>query len=283
MAFKLKQNKIVWLASFPKSGNTWFRAFLTALLHNGKIEINSMVTDGIFSDRYLFDEISELDSRDLSDKEVKLMIADVYRYLAGYKEMQHIIKVHDAFETDDDGRNIIPEDATCCALYFLRNPLDIAGSLANHSNCSIGDAVNMLNDPSFCLAKQPGNHNRNSQFRQNIYDWSSHVKSWTLKPSFPVKVIRYEDMLTNTFEIFSQAVAFMGWEATPEQIRNAIEASAFERLSSQEAEKGFFEKNRKSKVFFRTGKMGNWKQELTQQQIDEEIMNQYNYLSDMYL
>ncbi len=280
----INSEKIVWLASFPKSGNTWFRAFLTALMNNGKVEINALKTDGIFSDRTLFDLYAEIESRDLTDREVKMMIADVYRFYATQLNKLNFIKVHDAFETDEAGLSIIPEDVTRCAIYIIRNPLDIVGSLANHSACSIQDAFEMLNNHNYSLAKQQGNLNRNAQFRQYVSDWSSHVKGWTLKPSFPVIVIRYEDMLTNPFETFTKAVTFIGLEATPDQISAAIRASSFEQLSSQEIEKGFQEKTRKSKQFFRSGKMGVWKEELNQEQISalrekhEEIMRLYNYL-----
>ena len=276
--------KIVWLASFPKSGNTWFRAFLTALMNNGKVEINALKTDGIFSDRWLFDLYSEIESRDLTDREVKMMIADVYRFHATQRNKRHFIKVHDAFETDESGLNIIPEDVTLCAVYIIRNPLDIVGSLANHSGSSIQEAFEMLNNHEHCLAKQNGNLNKNPQFRQYVSDWSSHVKSWTQKPTFPVIVIRYEDMLINPFETFSKAIEFIGLEATPDQINTAILASSFDQLSCQESEEGFHEKSRKSKQFFRSGKMGVWKEELNHEQISalrkkhEEIMRLYNYL-----
>lgn len=284
MAMQNIADKILWLASYPKSGNTWFRAFLTALMNEGKVEINAMETDGIFSDRFIFDYVTEIESRDLYDEEAKQMVADVYRYLALEREKLNIIKIHDAFETDQAGQNLVPEDATHCALYFIRNPLDIAGSLANHNHSGIREAVDMLNNTGTCLAWQPKNLNKNPQFRIHLSDWSGHVNSWTLLPPFPVCVIRYEDMLGNPFETFYKATRFIGWDHTPEQISRAIAASSFDKLKSQEAEKGFNEKNRKSPEFFRSGTMGNWEKELTAEQINEirkrheEVMRRYNYL-----
>ena len=70
--------KIVWLASYPKSGNTWFRAFLTALLNDGDLDINQMKTDGIFSSRFIFDNSTDLDSTYLYDEEVKNMLPEVF-------------------------------------------------------------------------------------------------------------------------------------------------------------------------------------------------------------
>jgi len=276
-------NKILWLASYPKSGNTWFRAFITALLNDGEVEINKLGTDGIFSARKIFDNCADIDSCDLYDAEVKLMIADVFRDLANKEKRMDIIKVHDAFEADMDGKNIIPEDVTHCAIYFIRNPLDIAGSFANHMHSGIQAAVDKINDTSSSLSPQTGNLNINRQFRQYLSDWSSHVNSWTLRPSFPVCVVRYEDMLENTFETFQKILAFIGWAYTPGQILKAMAASSFDALSRQEAEKGFNEKAPKSPKFFRSGTKGNWEFELTLGQIKEitamhgKIMNKYGY------
>ena len=279
-------HKILWLASYPKSGNTWFRAFLTALLNDGVVDINRMNSDGIFSSRHTFDFVSDISSRDLYDEEVKLMIADVYRYIAAEENLLNIIKVHDYFGYDPDGNFLLPEDVTHCAIYFIRNPLDIAGSLANHMNYSIQEAVDMLNNRNECIAFQQNNLNKYPQIRQYLSDWSSHVYSWTIKPPFPVIVIRYEDMLTNTFETFKKAIGFIGWQFSDEQILKAISVTSFDMLRKQEVEKGFKEKSVKSSKFFRVGTSGNWEKELNNMQVDQiisthsSIMSKYHYIPD---
>jgi Sulfotransferase domain len=276
-------HKILWLASYPKSGNTWFRAFLTALMNEGELEINKLITEGIFSARETFDLVSDITSRDLYDDEAKRMVADVYRHVAAEKNSLSVIKVHDAFESDASGKHIVPEDVTHRAIYFIRNPLDVAGSLASHLHISIQAAVDMLNNNKAYLAPQPGNLNRNNQFRQHLSDWSTHVNSWTLIPTFPVVAIRYEDMLTNTFETFKKALEFIGWHYSDDQIQNAISATRFEVLSRQEKEKGFSEKSTKSAAFFRSGTMKNWEKELTTEQIEQisithkDVMRTYQY------
>jgi hypothetical protein len=268
-------HKILWLASYPKSGNTWFRAFLSALMNGGKVEINQLKTDGIFSLRETFDLYMDISSRDLYDTEAKLMIADVYRNLAAERALLSIVKVHDAFERNEEGTTIIPEEVTHCALYFIRNPLDIAGSLANHMHFDIEHAVAMLNSPTASMAVQPGNLNKNPQMKQHLGDWSTHVNSWTLLPAFPVRVIRYEDMLSDTFATFSMALNFIGWQFSEDEISTAIAASSFDTLSKQEAEKGFSEKYKTSPKFFRAGEMGNWEKELSPKQA-EMIISTHN-------
>ena len=284
MSKQLHPHKILWLASYLKSGNTWFRAFLTALINDGEVNINKMGSDGIFSSREIFDNVSEISSRDLYDCEVKSMVADAYRDIAAEKNALSIIKAHDFFGIDPQGNNLIPEDVTHCAIYFIRNPLDIAGSLANHMDADIQVAVDMLNNSNSFIADQLNNLNKSMQMTQYLSDWSRHVNSWTLKPKFPVLVVRYEDMMNNTFETFKRALKFIGWEYPDEKILRAIEASNFEELSRQENENGFKEKASKKTNFFRSGVIGNWKNELTTEQADQIIsmhrttMMKYNFI-----
>jgi hypothetical protein len=276
--------KIVWLASYPKSGNTWFRAFLTALLGDGDLNINEMKTDGIFSSRGLFESCTDLDSTYLRDEEVKLLQPDVFCQLAAEYEKEHLfIKIHDAYTRNVLDQPIVPEAPTLCALYFIRNPLDVAGSLANHNGSTIDEAIHLMNKPNGCLSQQRGNLNVNNQFRQLMLDWGGHVDSWTTQSAFPIQVIRYEDMLTDTLATFSSAVDFMGINITKDKIIKAIEQTSFDKLKSQELAEGFKEKSKKTKSFFRSGTMGNWEKELTPKQAEsiithhQAVMNKYNY------
>lgn len=283
MLKKLYPHKILWLASYPKSGNTWFRAFLSALMNNGKVVINKLDTDGVFSSRDTFDFVTDVDSIDLYDEEAKAMVADVYRYLAETNDTLKIIKTHDAFVSDKDGVDIFPADVTHCAFYFIRNPLDVVGSFANHMRLGIEESVAIMCDKTATLATQKNNLNKNKQFRVIMGDWSTNVLSWTSGLPFPVHVIRYEDMLSNPFKTFSKAVCLAKFNFSPEEIQKAIDASSFDQLKKQETQFGFVEKLAKDVQFFRSGTMGNWEKELTPAQIDKirqthsEVMSQYGY------
>lgn len=281
----MDNKKIVWLASYPKSGNTWFRAFLTALLNEGEVDINNLKIDAIFSGRNLFDEYTDLDSRYLYDAEAKNLLPEVYSSFAKDSKTINYIKVHDAFAYNNKGRSIIPIEATKCAIYFIRNPLDIAGSLANHNGSSIDKAINLMNDSKGAFAPQTGNLNINNQFRQLMFNWSEHVKSWTSVKDFLVITVRYEDMLSDPFTTFKSLLPHITFSSySDEDILKAIKASSFNELKQQEKNKGGFkEANPRSQQFFRGGKKENWKKELTKAQIDkilishQEIMNKYQY------
>lgn len=280
--------KIIWLASYPKSGNTWFRAFLTALLGDGDLNINEMKTDGIFSSRVIFDHCTDMDSTELYDDEVKNLLPEVFKHQAElYNKDKLFVKIHDAYTLNNNGVPIVPEEPTLCALYIIRNPLDVVGSFANHNGGTLDEAIKLMNNPRGKLAKQPRNHNINNQFAQLMLSWSGHVSSWANGLPFPVLVIRYEDMLADAFNTFSRAVKFMKIDVSASQVVKAIADTKFEKLQKQESETGFLEKNRRSDKFFRKGIAGNWVNELNAEQVKSiidnhaAVMKQYNYPVDM--
>lgn len=278
--------KIIWLASYPKSGNTWFRAFITALFNNGIVSINDLKTNTIFSSRNIFENLTDIDSSYLYDEEAKKVLPNVYRQLALESNEQLFIKVHDAFVYNQLNVPIIPEDVSLCAIYFVRNPLDIAGSLANHLNSTIERAVNFLCRKDACFSSQRNNLNTNQQIRQYLSDWSFHVQSWTTTPKFPVYVIRYEDMVTDAFTTFKGILSKIGWlQFTDKQIQKAIDSSSFATLQAQENNLGFIEKPIISiPLFYRKGKINNWKDELTDNQVNtiintnHNVMKMFNYI-----
>lgn len=268
--------KIVWLASYPKSGNTWFRAFLTALLNGGEVDINDMKTDGIFSSRLIFDYFTDLDSTILTDDEAKILQPEVFNQLSkdNNKNERLFIKVHDAYILNKLKLPIIPTESTYCAIYIIRNPLDIIPSLANHFNCSFDEAIVLLNNKYGCLSAQKNNKNTASQFNQLMFDWGGHAESWINQLNFPVLVIRYEDMVEQPLETFSKAIEFIGLQFEKHQIKKAIEETSFNKLQKQEKEIFFKESLYRKNMFFKSGKSGDWKKKLSWNQIKEITVNQ---------
>jgi len=218
---------------------------------------------------------------------VKNFLPDVFKNVnASYTKEKLFVKIHDAYTVNTNGQPIVPEEPTYGAVYFIRNPLDVAASLANHNNSTIDEAITLMNTPEGTLAKQKisaGALNINNQLPQLMLGWSGHVASWTHHLPFPVLVLRYEDMLKDTLPTFTKAVAFMGIQKSQEAIMAAIEKCRFDKLKEQELDKGFREKHRNSPSFFRSGQSGQWKTELTAAQIKrivnnhKKLMLQYGY------
>ena len=193
------------------------------------------------------------------------------------------VKIHDAFTfSEAGGLPRIPESPGRLGIYFVRNPLDVALSLANHVGKPVDAVIEKLLINKEATFLSPKNA-PNSQFYQPLGTWSMHVESWLSGPSFPVHFMRYEDMKEKPFETFSHAVQAIGLEAGPGQIRDAIENTRFEKLQKKEQETGFREKQIPSSSFFFKGESGRWKEELNAEQIEkirkmnEPMMRRFGY------
>lgn len=282
MSKHLSKN-IIWLASYPKSGNTWFRAFLSALLNNGNLDINDLKTDGIFSSRVIFDNVTGLDSTLFYDEEINNMMPEVIEEYSCSKDKKCFIKIHNAFTYNKKKKPIVPQSVSLGVIYLVRNPLDIVASLANHLDYSLENTVGLMNNSDSYFLLQEGNCNIYSQFPQLVSDWSNHVNSWISQNEIPVFLIRYEDLLERPEYFFEQAVSFMELNYTSNEIKKAFDAAEFSKLKEQEQQKGFNERSLISKKFFRTGKINNWSTELNPELIQSIIdthkltMHKLNY------
>ncbi|SJZ50217.1 sulfotransferase domain-containing protein [Sediminibacterium ginsengisoli] len=283
--------KIVWLASYPKSGNTWFRMFLSALLKNdGAFNINTPEIQGIFSSRALFEQFTDFDSGYLYRHEVLQLLPEVFTEFANLNQSSEklFLKVHDAYILNEKGLPIIPAAPTRCAVYFIRNPLDIVASFSNHMGKSFDQMILTMNNPMAFLASQKNNLNNESQFPQLLLSWSEHVLSWKYVTQFPVLIIRYEDMLADTLATFSRITDFIGLQASQQEINKALATTSFHQLKQQESTAGFNEIN-PSRSFFRQGQAGKWVDELTKEQANliisthGTVMQQYGYPSSLIM
>ena len=115
-----------------------------------------------------------------------------------------------------------------------------------------------------------------------------NVYSWTRKENPSLFVMRYEDMLVNPLKEFGKLIRFLRIRVPRRVLEEAIEASSFKKLKEQEDEKGFGEKPKDAKSFFRTGKSDQWKDTLNKDQIEEiirvnrEQMARFSYLPQGY-
>ncbi len=277
---------IIWLASYPKSGNTWFRVFLTNLLKktDNPVDINNLIGGPIASARHLLDEPLGYDSGDLSPDECDLLRPEAYIHFSKSLQEQRFCKIHDAYTYLPNGKPLVPKEATKKALYFVRNPLDICISFAHHSgHDNFKNTSKILNNPKFAFCGE--GKRQTNQLRQILLTWSGHYLSWTCHQEFLVKVIKYEDMVNHPLRTFSEAVAFAELDYDEKSISKAIENSNIDTLQKQEQEKGFGEKMIYCKTFFRNGKVGSFNDFLSKDQINEltknhcDVMETLEYLN----
>lgn len=276
------ENNIIWLASYPKSGNTWFRSFLTALLNQGEIDINKMETDGIFSAKEYIESILDLSVDDLRPREFEAFRKIAFVHKAQETKKELFVKIHDAYTYSRwDGLPLIPNTGSLVALYLVRNPLDVVLSLANHTGLNIDDTIEKyMNCEEGAFIKKGKTA---QQYYQLMGTWAMHAASWMNQNEIPVHFIRYEDMKTKSFKTFKAAVVQMKLSYSDEAILKAIEACDFKKLKQQEENKGFKEKQIPSSAFFFKGETGRWKNELTKEQIqkimtvNESMMKRFGY------
>lgn len=279
--------KIVWLASYPKAGNTWMRAFLTNYLRNGDIpaDINGLDGGPIASARVWFDEWAGIEASALSDTVIERLRPEVYRCMARESRGILYMKVHDAWRHTDGGEALFPPDVTAGVVYILRNPLDMAKSCAHHWGKTVDQAVKNMCDSEFSLARSLGG--LSDQLRQVLGSWSTHVRSWLDESGLPVHIVRYEDLLKKNQEAFGEVVRFCGLPYEEARIRKAVAFSSFSELQHQEQEKGFRERSMAAPgLFFRRGQAGAWREELSPDLAERLIavhgtmMRRFGYLDE---
>ncbi len=275
---------LVVLASYPKSGNTWMRAFLASLAAGGETpDINSGM--GIFqlSGRGRVDKLIGLESSDLTPAEIGRVRPWISRQVAA--QGPATIKAHDAFLPPPGGQEpAIPGDVIDRVIYLVRDPRDVAVSFAHHSGKSVDAMIETMADPLYLMGKSA--RNENSQVEQFVSTWSVNAESWLDAPGLTRHLMRYEDMLADPTATFTAAVRFLGLTADAATIDRALEAVRFQALAGQEARDGFYERHRGADApFFRNGKAGNWRTRLSADQADRivadhrPVMRRLGYLS----
>lgn len=276
---------LVWLASYPKSGNTWTRAFLSNLAwilegEPSNLDVNSIdrFTVGENFTKYYTARLGfEPAATEEHRKQIAALRATVQQEdIADKYEGLVFVKTHHALVIDR-GHPTINFAVTAGAIYIVRNPLDVAISLSHHVDTTLEQAIDAMGDYAETAVTKHRVH--------EVWDsWSNHVLSWTRKPHRAIYVMRYEDMLNDPEKTFSALASHLLLNASPEQVRTAIERTSFEKLKSQEEEKGFKEKPKHADRFFREGRAGQWKDILTPKQINRivkdhgEQMARFGYL-----
>lgn len=279
----MQDNHLVWLASYPKSGNTWFRIFLANALVDAAEprNINELeLATPIAASRSLFHRVAGWPSSLLTLPELRLLQPSVYRQLAQIEQQVCYLKTHEAYTKNSRNEWLHAPDASRGCVYFVRNPLDVCLSWANHCGISVDRSIKQMGQSQWLAGKRSLG---GSQFAQQTLSWSQHVLSWTQQSQVPVLVLRYEDMLTDPEKTFASALRFLGLDLSYERLQKAIRFSSFGELKRQEDRQGFAEKPDKSKAFFRQGTAGHWRQQLSPPQIDRitndhaAVMQQFGY------
>jgi len=276
---------IIWLASYPKSGNTWMRSFLHNLLLNAQepVPIDDL-TKFCLGESAIGPYIARANKpkTELTVEDVVKWRPQVHRDFTQASPDSVFVKTHNYLGTWFD-QPIHNMDVTAGGIYILRNPLDVVLSYQNHYNTTIDEAIGRMGDigagTPFGEFHVPEVHS----------SWSHHVASWTANPNPQLLVLRYEDLLNEPQKYFKATANFLGLNPPQERLDRAIKFSSFKVLKAQEEAKGFRERPKVSKQsFFREGRAEQWREELTPEQIRKiisdhgEQMERFGYIPKDY-
>lgn len=255
------------LASYMKSGNTWVRALLTALDDdNGAVDINGL-EGWAAADRAFFDETLEVDTSDLLPGEQHRLRPQAHRIATPPRARGFPIKVHDAWLPAPGATEPpLPRECIAAVVLIVRDPRDVAPSLATHLGLTIDEAIGFMADPAATLIND-GDHLR-TQLPQYSSSWSAHTISW-LRSELPLSLVRYEDLLADPLSGLTAITHAFGRSASREKLMAAIAAARFDVLQAAEARTGFREGSLKAPGrFFGSGQAGTWRTRLSEAQAD---------------
>ncbi|MDT8328676.1 MAG: sulfotransferase domain-containing protein [Roseovarius sp.] len=275
----MKKN-IVWLASYPKSGNTWTRVFLANYLLNADtpLSINQVHNFGMGDSTAKSYDMVAGRKIDVNDIPLTVALRDkVLRAIVANNADVNFVKTHNA-RVSPGRSDLIPDKYTRAAIYIIRNPLDMALSYARHYGIDNAEAVKRITHPDNANIPVPGT------VVQFLGTWAKHAKSWTAYAPWPRLVLRYEDLLDDPHTYFAKALELIGVPVDPERLDRAIRFSSFDELSKQEDAQGFVERPTQSSKFFGKGQKDQWKTDLDPALVDTiraafgDTMKRYGYL-----
>ena len=258
---------IVWLASYPKSGNTWLRVFLANYIYNAEkpVPINQIHRVGIGDSNSKAYRMVAKEVLDPTNPQQSVRIRPaVLQAIVNNKADINLVKTH-CENAIAFGSVLIPPELTRSAVYIVRNPLDMILSYASHYGDSIDDAIGGIARKDNSLL---GGGDTVYQF---LGTWSNHVLGWSKARKFPVLTLRYEDMLKDPHDVFDRVVHHIGLPIDRDRLERAVRFSDFKLLQEQERETSFVENSDNQKQFFRSGTADQWKTELTDDQVAQII------------
>ncbi len=283
---KVNPRGIIWIASYPRSGNTWTRAFINTLTHIMQDPAFESVDINRVEGWTAAENAVEHYTRALgkpgfraSPAEIAAARPRVQAEIARAAGRPVYIKTHNAHAIDH-GAPLINMGVTAGAVYLVRNPLDVAISLAHYSNSTIDRAIDDMGTPGF------GVNNTRNYVRVVWGSWSEHVGSWAARPNPTILVMRYEDLVAKPEENFGAVARHLMMAPTDDQLRRAIALTRFDRLRQNEVEAGFVERPHDINTFFREGRAGQWRERLNADQVarvvkaHQPLMRRFGYLPE---
>ncbi len=265
---------IIWIASYPKSGNTYIRSLLSAYYFSksGEFEFDSLKNIKQFPDNFFF------------DKELNNIEEAFKNYVPAQKKIFEnkkatFLKSHNLLGLYKGHPFTIPE-YTLGAIYVVRDPRNVIVSLMNHYSLSEKEALEFITDDNRDI------HHDDYNFASYAYlsSWSKHYISWCKAKKYRKFLIKYEELQSNQYETFRDLIVFINTllnrteRVNKEKLKRAIETTEFNTLKQKEEKEGFLEsvenKQGKKKIFFNKGFGNRWENLVSSDTINK-IQNKF--------
>ena len=273
--------KNIFLASYPKSGNTWLRAIiLSALQQNNIINLKDLSKIRLLSDKMNFTSFKNkiYEKKGLIDYD--WMSKNI---ILCQKKLNENTKYNFFFKTHSvRHKSFTNETVNAGFIYIVRDPRDVVVSLSNFSGINLDEAINQVVFNKQLMTNANG-------ARELVSNWELNIKSWLEYKTVPCLFIRYEDLLIKPNNIILKIIAFINIVTNKNILNNKknidkiIKNTKFKILQSQEISNGFNEASKHSK-FFRSGTLNQWKDVLSNTQVQiidnnlQPLMKYFNYI-----
>jgi hypothetical protein len=275
---------IVWLASYPKSGNTWLRAFLANLIANRPAPVPLAELPkyaALEADPELYSRVAGRPSIELDFDQLCALRPQVHAAIATAAPRTVFVKTH-SMAGVHDGVALLTPEVTAGAICIVRNPLDVAISMSHHFGIDIDAAIDYLGNDNTAT------DNNDLFVSEFLGSWSTHAKSWADIESPRILVLRYEDLLEKPAKGFGRIARLVGLDADRARVERAIRSASFQNLAGMERRDGFVEVPIKGKHFFRAGRANQWRDVLARDQVmriiagHREQMARFRYIPAGY-
>ena len=257
---------IVWIASFPKSGNTWLRAFLCSYLYMNPDDNN--FDFGLFKNILRFPNSKQYEDIGIKPKNFE----DVAKnWIAAQEKINsnkkiNFLKTHNAFGGLENSP-FTNKKNTLGAIYLVRDPRDVLVSYSRHLELSIDKTLELVLEDDH---KGWLNENKKDVIGEIRGSWAQNYNSWKNYYLTEKIIIKYEDLIKDPFNNFSNVIKYLnklfGLEINDEKIKKCIEITDFNKLKNLEMKTGFVENYNKKESFFNKGQANQW-----QNLLDEKV------------
>ena len=276
---------IIWLASYPKSGNTWLRSIISSLLYSddGNFKFEQLKKIQQFPEKKFFKDFVK-DFNNFNEIKENWILA---QEIINLKNQTQILKTHQGKYTVGE-HSFTNKENTLAIIYIVRDPRSLVKSISNHFSLSDDKACKFLLSPEVI-----GNGKKFEERDNGMYNllgkWNDHYRSWTRdKNNF--LLVKYEDLIADTAIELNKIIEFLknyiNFKTDESKNNRILETTSFENLKRMENQGLFKEnvlnKNDNSKVkFFHLGPENKWKNNINDDIIKQIEKNFYNEMKEL--